>query len=121
MIVAVTGLGVCSPLGTNSDELVQRLQRGESALRPHKPLAHLPSGCDAACVPEVDLRPILKKRKDKKLLARASALSLVAASRALSEWVGERVEMGLFGPWAENRQTTENARRLWPLQVRRDA
>lgn len=106
MIVAVTGLGVCSPLGTKSDELVQRLQRGESALRPHKPLAHLPSGCDAAWVPEVDLRPILKKRKDKKLLARASALSLVAASRALSEWGGERVEMGLF--WAVGREPPDD-------------
>jgi 3-oxoacyl-(acyl-carrier-protein) synthase len=106
MILAVTGLGLCSPLGSSPIELARQLDSGARGLRPHAPLEGLPGGSQAGCVEGPDIRRWLRKRKDKKLLARASALSLVAAGEALGDWPGDRSDLGLF--WGVGREPPDD-------------
>jgi 3-oxoacyl-(acyl-carrier-protein) synthase len=106
MILAVTGLGLCSPLGTCPEEVAAALSRGETALRAHSPLDCLPGGPMAGVVEGPDARPFLRKRKDRKLLSRASTLSLVAAAAALGDWPGDREQLGLF--WGVGREPPDD-------------
>ena len=106
MILAVTGVGLCSALGSCPDEVKRKMIRGDSGLRPHPSLGMLPGGDLAGWVDGVELRPWLRKRKDRKLLARAAALSLVAAGEALGVWPGDRSELGLF--WGVGREPPDD-------------
>jgi hypothetical protein len=90
--IVVSGLGLCTSLGPNP---VQPMAKGATAVRPHSELSGLPSDLSAT-IDRVDLRPWLKRRKDKKLMARPAQLALAAAGRALGDWPGDRAELGLF-------------------------
>ncbi|MBL8615973.1 MAG: hypothetical protein JNM72_10230 [Deltaproteobacteria bacterium] len=98
--VAVTGLGLVCPLGAAFNEqvavLAARLAAGERALRPHPPLAQLPDGGLAGVVGALDLDRFLLRRKDKKLLARPSALALACAGPLVSAYPGDRRELALY-------------------------
>jgi beta-ketoacyl-acyl-carrier-protein synthase II len=81
--VAVTGLGVLSPSGTQVDELFSQLVAGKSAIRrlslPRSERLHSPIGAPvdfdfSACIDPLRLR----------MLDRVSQLALVAAARAVS-------------------------------------
>ncbi len=95
MTVAVTGLGLVTPLGCSVQDVSSALARGRSAVAPSPELALLPSDL-AAVVDRVDLKPWLLRRKDRKLLSRAAQLALPAAGAALGTWDGDRDELGLF-------------------------
>jgi len=98
--VAVTGIGLICPLGAAFGDqvaaLAARVAAGERALRPHPPLAQLPDGGLAGVVGALDLDRFLLRRKDKKLLARPSALALACAGPLVSAWPGDRRALALF-------------------------
>ena len=84
MRVAVTGLGVCTALGDDPHAVVSAIHGGRSALRrPDGPRGELP--IDGLAEVDVDVRPFLRRRKDKKLLPRAAELAIPAARRALGD------------------------------------
>ena len=92
--VRVAEVGVVCALGSDLQEVQRRLRAGESAIGP----------CDIPGAPvdlvaarcEVDDRPLLTRRRDRKLFSRAATLLLYAASNALAGWEGDREELGLF-------------------------
>ncbi len=90
--VAVTGLGFASALGIDPH---LAMKRGESGVAYHPNLDRLPHS-RAARVGRLDLRPWLKRRKDKKLMARPSQLALSAAGHALQSWDGPTDDLGLY-------------------------
>ncbi len=90
--VVITGLGFCTPLGLRP---VEAIARGESAVREQAELDGLVHRT-AAVVEKIDLRDCLKRRKDKKLMARPSQLALAAAAQALADWDGPTDGLGLF-------------------------
>lgn len=80
--VWITGLGVVSALGDDPGAVGAALARGEVALRPagdHRDRLPFP-GFGLA---DVDVRPLLKRKKDRKLLPRAAELAIPAAHAAL--------------------------------------
>ena len=80
--VVITSLGFCTALGNDP---VSALARGESAVAEQDALSGLPHRT-AAVVDKVDLRDALKRRKDRKLMARPSQLALASGAQALSAW-----------------------------------
>lgn len=86
--LALTGIGLCTPLGPQPD-------LRHSAVQVRASLGGLPDDRSAQ-VKHIDLRPWLKRRKDRKLMARAAQLALAAAGPALAGWPGGRDELGLF-------------------------
>jgi 3-oxoacyl-(acyl-carrier-protein) synthase len=96
MEVAVTAVGVLCAAGADPQSLLERMERNETALRSHGPLVSLPGGDLAGVVDRLDLDRVLLRKKDKKLLARPSALALAAAGSLVAQWPGERGELGLF-------------------------
>lgn len=95
MSVAVTGVGLITPLGDDLAQLSEALRQQRSALQATDELELLPCAL-AGLVERVDLRPWLRRRKDRKLLSRAAQLALPAAGAALGAWPGDREELGLF-------------------------
>ena len=93
--VAVTGLGLVCPLGLSADELANSLADGRSGLAPSPALTVLADD-QAGRVAKVPVRAWLKRRKDRKLMARASELALAAAGQALEGFSGDRRELGIF-------------------------
>lgn len=87
--LAITGLGLCTPLA------LDLLCTEASAVLPREDLAGLPDD-RSAMVERVDLRAWLKRRKDRKLMARAAQLALAAAGPAAQGWPGDRCELGIF-------------------------
>ena len=92
MAVVVTGVGFCSALGSDPRSAIVE---GASAVREQEELHRLPHR-HAARVDTVDLRPWLKRRKDRKLMARPSQLGLAAAGIAMEKWSGDRDSLGLY-------------------------
>ena len=90
--IVVTGVGFCTALGS---EPGAAMRRGESAVVEQEDLLRLPHHC-AARVAKVDLRPWLKRRKDRKLMARPAQLALDAAGHALTAWEGPTDDIGLY-------------------------
>ncbi|MEE2751008.1 MAG: beta-ketoacyl synthase N-terminal-like domain-containing protein [Myxococcota bacterium] len=92
--VRVAEVGVVCALGSDLQEVQRRLRAGESAIVPcdisGSPVARIAARC------EVDDRPLLTRRRDRKLFSRAATLLLCAASKALAGWEGDREELGLF-------------------------
>lgn len=95
MKLAITALGLFSPLGSDPAAAARRLVAGDTALRPCTALNPLPDA-RAAVVEGPDLRPWLKRRKDGKLLARPAELALAAAGAALAGWDGPVEPLGLY-------------------------
>ena len=95
MTLAVTGIGLSSPLGADPAAAWAALDRGASGLSAHPPLAHLPDG-RAGIVAKPDFRRFLRRRKDAKLMTRATRLALAAAGAALGDWPGDRAALGLY-------------------------
>lgn len=79
----MTGIGACSALGSTVADIHRALQTGDMgcfpALDERKGLPILGFGHS-----RVDVRPFLKRRKDRKLLPRAAHLAIIAASEAYS-------------------------------------
>jgi 3-oxoacyl-(acyl-carrier-protein) synthase len=76
--------GVCSGYGS-------RRGASQSFLDiPGSPVSRMAARC------EVDERPLLTRRRDRKLFSRCATLLLCAASTALEGWSGDREELGLF-------------------------
>ena len=90
--VVVTGVGFCTALGPEPHAAIAQ---GNSAVREHDELHRLPHR-RAAPIDAVDLRPWLKRRKDRKLMARPAQLALAAAGIAVQNWSGERDTLGLY-------------------------
>ena len=91
--VAVTGVGLVTALGSDPSEVARALAGGRSGVRPfsdERRVLPLPGGA----VADVDVRPLLKRRKDRKLLPRAAELAIVAATAALGS--DRPPETGLF-------------------------
>lgn len=87
--VVVTGLGMCTPLGNAPT------RNGPTAVVHQAELVGLPH-TTAAVIDAIDLKPWLKRRKDRKLMARPSQLALSAAGQALGSWPDARDRMGLY-------------------------
>jgi 3-oxoacyl-(acyl-carrier-protein) synthase len=94
-VVVVTGIGVVSPLGTDPNTVAAAISTGTDGLTESTVLQHLPDS-RAGVVEKVPIRPWLKRRKDRKLMARASELALAAAGPALGSFPEDRVDLGLF-------------------------
>jgi len=90
--VVVTGVGFCTALG---DDPWAAMQRGETGVAENEELVRLPH-TTAAVVERIDLRAWLKRRKDRKLMARPAQLALSAAGQALTSWSGETDDLGLY-------------------------
>ena len=90
--VVITSLGFCTPLGTDP---VTAVARGESAVRDQDALSGL-THRTAAVVEKIELRSALKRRKDRKLMAKPSQLALAAAAEAIRPWPGSTDNLGLF-------------------------
>ena len=90
--VVVTAVGFCTALGLDP---LTAIQQGASGVRPHEELHRLPHR-HAARIDKVDLRPWLKRRKDRKLMARPSQLALAAAGQAIEMWNADRDSLGLY-------------------------
>ncbi len=93
MDVAIISAALDCALGADG-EAVEALLAGESGVRPHPPLAWLPS--DLAGLSSPRYRPFLKRRKDAKLMTRAARLGLAVCGRALAQYTGSRQDLGLF-------------------------
>ncbi len=87
--VVVTGMGMCTAMGPFPDF------KHEPAVAHSKELEGLPH-TTAAVIDSIDLKPWLKRRKDRKLMARPSQLALAAAGAALVDWGDTREHMGLY-------------------------
>lgn len=83
--IAVTGLGLLSPLGLSLQDTLDALTRGDDPRAPS-------TGPDGAATPDLDACPLpegfnpkaaLRRRKDLKLMARANRLAVVAARQAV--------------------------------------
>ncbi len=94
--VAVVGIGICCPLGHDPAAVLAALAAGTSGLVAHPPLAHLPPGDLAGVVAKPAVRPWLRRRKDRKIMARASTLALAAAGPAWEGSTAEPVDVGIF-------------------------
>lgn len=93
MRVAITGVGLQCALGDDPTAVAALLDAGTSGIRPAGDARdRLPGGGIAAC--DVDVRPFLKRRKDRKLLPRAAWLAIPAAVDALGDL--SRDDVGLF-------------------------
>ena len=81
MSVVVTGIGACSALGHDIGEIRKALSMGAKGCTPAVDERKvLPiHGYGHA---DIDVRPFLKRRKDRKLLPRAAHLAIVAAAEA---------------------------------------
>ena len=93
--VVVTGLGVVCSLGSDPVSVAAAVRAGTVGLSPVPALAHLPDD-RAGRVAKPPIRAWLKRRKDRKLMARASELALSAAGPALGDYPGDRVDLGLY-------------------------
>ncbi len=94
MRVAVTGVGLLTPAGTERADVRARVSRGESCLSAADQL-----GSPVPVVGRVEgprLRGLLTRRKDAKLFSRAAKLLLPPMIDALGAWEGDREELGLF-------------------------
>lgn len=82
--MVVTGIGLVSALGLLPHEVGAAVADGRSGIEPCDGLlTHLPIQGVARC--EGDVRPLLRRRKDRKLIPRAAQLAIIAAHRALGE------------------------------------
>lgn len=81
MSVVVTGVGACSAIGPSASQMRLALERGDNGCHPAMDERQvLPiQGFGHS---DVDVRPFLKRRKDRKLLPRAAHLAIIAASEA---------------------------------------
>ena len=94
----MTGIGACSALGHNVDDIREALSMGQTGCMPASDERRvLP--IDGYGHADVDVRPFLKRRKDRKLLPRAAHLAIVAAAEAygLARDAGTALFMGV-GP-----------------------
>ncbi len=97
--VAITGVGLVTPLGLTSAENVERSCRGESAIGPLLAFDTAGQACTAgAQVPDFDLESELKYPKSLKFMVKAVRCAMRAAREAivhsgvrLAEMDGERV------------------------------
>ena len=90
--IVVTGIGLCTPLGNDP---WRQIQAGRIAVKEQLNLVDFPMS-EAAVIDKIDLRPWLKRRKDKKLMARPAQLALAAAGPALVGWGQERSNIGIY-------------------------
>lgn len=100
--VAVTGIGLVAPLGATAAEVVERIERGESAARP------TPFGAAFDCpvfapIEGFDAAGCFPNNKNLRLMNRDAQMAAVAARRALDDAkivVGQTYpaeEIGLYG------------------------
>lgn len=109
--VVVTGMGLCTALGEAPFE------RSDSGVAPHPELDGL-RHTTAAVIDRVELRAWLKRRKDRKLMARPAQLALAAAGPALHGSPPDRDGMGLYvGVGREPGDDGESAPALIAAQV----
>jgi len=109
--VVVTGMGLCTALGDAPFEPSASAVAEQSEL---EGLRHT----TAAVIERVELRAWLKRRKDRKLMARPAQLALAAAGPALHGSSSERDGMGLYvGVGREPGDDGESAPALIAAQV----
>jgi 3-oxoacyl-[acyl-carrier-protein] synthase II len=96
--VAITGLGLVTSLGNDAATIDASLSAGRTGLSPGEGLvALLPVPGVGACA--FDARPILRRKKDRKLIPRAAELAIGAAHAALTSAglpIGALEEVGAF-------------------------
>jgi 3-oxoacyl-(acyl-carrier-protein) synthase len=80
--VAITGLGVVSPIGNSIDELFSSLYTGKSGIRALPEPLSVSSRCSIGAVADLPMRDDLPKMR---LLDRVSQLALAAASQAVTD------------------------------------
>jgi 3-oxoacyl-(acyl-carrier-protein) synthase len=84
--VAITGVGLVTPLGLTAAENVSRICRGESALGPATAFAVEGHSAQAlASVPAFDLEPSLRVPKNHKFMGRSVRFAMRAACEALDQ------------------------------------
>jgi len=93
--VAVTGVGLVTPLGNDLSAVQARFVAGDTAVTVQAGLRGLPWD-GAALVDGPDLGPWLKRKKDRKLMPRAAVLALPAAGAALAGFTGSTETLGLY-------------------------
>ncbi len=92
-MIGVLAVGCVTPLGDDPVTVARAVAGGACGVRPHRALELLASPL-AGWVDGPDLGPWLKRRKDARLLARASQLALPAAGRTLAGWPGWALREG---------------------------
>jgi len=82
--VAITGVGLVTPLGLTAAENVARSCRGESAIGPARAFAVEGHAAQAlATVPEFDIEPLLRFPKNSKFMGRSVQFAMRAAREAI--------------------------------------
>lgn len=94
MRLRIDGVGVVSPVGSEPSALLGAAPG--AGIGPHPTLEALPGGSDAGIVAGPDLKPWLRRRKDRKVMARPSQLALAAAGAAMVGFEGDASDTGLF-------------------------
>lgn len=94
-MIGVLGVGCVLPLGDDPAEVRRRLLAGEHAIGPIEGLRHLPDP-RGGLVSLQHPGSFLKRKKDFRLLPRAAVLALPAAGRALTGFVDDPEDLGLF-------------------------
>jgi 3-oxoacyl-[acyl-carrier-protein] synthase II len=91
--VVVTGVGIVSALGNSTKDVLQSIGSGVCGVRAlDDDLRDLPLSGVAKV--DVDVRPLLRRRKDRKLLPRAAHLAIVAGHEAMG--VHDELQTGLY-------------------------
>lgn len=83
--VAVTGIGLITPLGLTAADTVARVLRGESAATVQPEGTELAAGVAAGVVPPFDVVKILRHPKNLKLMSRSVRMALHATREAFDQ------------------------------------
>ena len=84
--VVVTGVGTVTPLGATPDEVLRRVEAGESAARPPSRFAAAPFSCPVCAeIPDFDPRRFVGESKALRLMNADAALAVAAARLAMRD------------------------------------
>lgn len=82
--VVITGMGIVSCIGNNTDEVLTSLREGRCGIKAEPVYKEMGFRSHVAGVPEIDLDPLID-RKDRRFMADAAAYTHVALTQAIAQ------------------------------------
>jgi len=82
--VVITGMGIVSCIGNNSEEVVASLREGRSGIKLQPVYKEMGFRSHVAGTPEIDMDPLID-RKDRRFMADAAAYTHVAMTQAIAQ------------------------------------